>query len=135
MLREIVLKSFRYSLSRTGMHYIIIFSITSYIYLCMYRSVLVFIVMLFLSILMVVASILSDRRDVIQFISVFHLVGARRKILFMTITIFILPRFFSISIAYSIAMISSPSMLPLIFSIHIIAALILSLIIVKGIML
>lgn len=132
MLREIILKTIRYSLTCIGMRYTVLFSITLYAYLHMYRGALIIAVTLALSILMVIASTLSDRRNIVQFINVLNLVGGRRKVLFTAATIFISLRSLFITIVYGIAILQSFNLIPIVLLIHIIAVIILSLIVVRG---
>jgi len=132
LLREIILRTIRYSLTCVGMRYTVLFSITLYVYLHMYRGVLILVVTLALSILMVIASTLSDRRNIVQFINVLNLVGGRRKVLFTAAAVFISLRSLFIAIVYGTAILQSFNLIPIVLFIHIIVVMILSLIVVRG---
>ncbi|MCS7111267.1 MAG: hypothetical protein RMI45_04365 [Ignisphaera sp.] len=92
-----------------------------------------FVIMLFLSILMMISSILSDRRDIIQLIFVLYLVGARKKILFLATAVFTSLRSLLITIVYSIAMLDNPSIAPTVLFTYVVVTVILSLIMVRGV--
>jgi len=134
MFRDLILKSIRYSFYCIGTHYAIAFSIMLYIYLYLYRNTIVLIITLTLSILMVIASILADRRNIVQFINVLNLVGIRRRILLVITIVFIYIRSLFIIIAYSIGALYNSIMVFLALFTHLTLTLILSLIIKSGVL-
>jgi hypothetical protein len=94
-------KSIKLSITGKGMIYVCLYVIASSIYISIFVKLLVFLNMIILSFFAIIASILSDRKTLYQYISVLIFSGAKKKtILFCTRT-YILIRVIPIFLAYT----------------------------------
>lgn len=112
MYRELVLQSAKLSITGKGMIYILLFVISSTMYLFMFDIQLVFVNMMLLSFVAVVTSILSDKKTLGQYVLVLILSGARKKLILICIRVYLILRLLPIIIAYILYLLH--------FSLHII---------------
>lgn len=89
MLRGLVIKSTKLSLIEKGMTYIMLFVIASYFYLYLFNKQVVLMCMIFLSLIALMASILSDSKTLKQFISTLILCGAKRQTIEICIWVYL----------------------------------------------
>ncbi|MEM1542395.1 MAG: hypothetical protein QW101_07745 [Ignisphaera sp.] len=102
MYREIAFKSIKLSLMGRGSIYTMFFSIASLMYLFVYRAPEIFTSMVVLSIIMILASYLADKKIVKQFVITLILSGAKRIAVIFCLFVYLLVRIIIISVSYSL---------------------------------
>lgn len=101
MYRELAIKSLKLSLIERGTIYVILFGIASLIYLLIYGNPEIFISMVALSIIMISASSLADKKSIKQFVTTLILSGAKKRPITFCLDMYLLVRVIIISIIYS----------------------------------
>lgn len=101
MYRELAFKSMKLSVLSQGSIYTLFFSIASISYLVVYKSIESFISITILSIVMIYASTLSDRKNIKQLITTLILSGAKGKHVVICLILYILVRVILVLITYS----------------------------------
>lgn len=129
-----MVKTLKLSITGHGYVYMIVFTIASIIYLFVFSHIAIFLSMLSLSLTAIVSSVLSDKKNIKQFIYMLILSGARKKIITLCISIYILTRVILVISVYALylAMRSYICVLPLMFILYILFTILLSEIIYKA---
>ncbi|MEM4617468.1 MAG: hypothetical protein QXW05_01690 [Ignisphaera sp.] len=102
MYRELAFKSIKLSLIGRGSIYTIFFSIASLMYLLVYSTLEIFTSMVILSIIMILASYLADKKSVKQFVTTLILSGAKSIVVIFCLCVYLFVRIIIILISYSL---------------------------------
>ncbi|MEM0489681.1 MAG: hypothetical protein QXK54_00530 [Ignisphaera sp.] len=102
MYRELAFKSIKLSLIGRGSIYTIFFSIASLMYLLVYSTLEIFTSMVILSIIMILASYLADKKSVKQFVTTLILSGAKSIVVIFCLCVYLFVRIIIILILYSL---------------------------------
>lgn len=100
---KILVNTVKYSVTRSGFSYVLLYAFSLVLYLIACFSNVTLLVSLILSIIMLYTSILSDKLSIVQMINAYNIVGLKRKEVALSFCIFTYTRILVILIAYLIA--------------------------------
>ncbi len=99
---KIPVNSIKYSYSCNGFKYIMLYSIALSLYLILYNDIVSKTISIVLSSVAILATSLSDRSNIIQFVNAYHLVGLRKKSIAFILWLFFNVRIVILLIVYCI---------------------------------
>jgi len=100
---KILIKTAKYSIKCNGFNYVVLYAFSLILYIITCPGNVTLAISLILSIIMLYASILSDKLNIAQLINAYNIVGLKRKEIALAFYIFVNIRILLITMVYIIA--------------------------------
>lgn len=102
MYRRLIPISLKLSFLGRGMIYTTLFALSSSFYLIIFSYIITYLLMLALSLILLITSILSDKKTLVQFITLLVLSGAKKVTVIICLGVYMFLRVLLMTLAYTL---------------------------------